>query len=196
MATDAWPVWTLTDDERALLDASLDALLPPEGSFPAPSDTGIINDFILKRVPPAGVLAGPLPYPGIDSDALRQTLSMLDNHGGRDDMTAALERLEREQPLLFGALWRLATYGYYSRPETIAAIQQDLTPAYHGAPLPLGYAHAIEPWDPTDPFQLPTNPRGTYVPTEEVTRVDLSQIIPDAMKDSSPYYVSAECDPF
>lgn len=180
MATDPWPVWTLTDDERALLGAALDTLLPPEGNFPAPSDTGIIDDFILKRVPPAGVVTGPLPYPGIDSNALCETLSMLDHHGGRDDMTAALARLEREQPFPFGALWRLATYGYYSRPETIAAIQQDLAPAYHGAPLPLGYVHAIEPWDPTDPLQLPSRPRGSYISTDEVKRVDLSFVTRDA----------------
>lgn len=171
MATDSWPAWTLTHDERTLLGSALDTLLPPEGNFPLPSETGIIDDFILPRVPPAGAVAGPLPYPGIDSDDLRETLATLHAFGGQDDMVAALERLEREQPFGFGALWRLATYGYYSRPETIVAIQQDLAPAYHGAPLPLGYNHAIEPWDPTDPLQLPRQARGFFVATDEVTRV-------------------------
>ena len=172
-----WPAWTLTDAERVLLGMALDALLPPERSFPVPSETGIIDDFILQRVPPSGAMTGVLPYPGIDSDALRQTLAMLETSGGEDDMVAALRQLERDQPFLFGALWRLATYGYYSRIETIAAIQRDLAPAYHGAPLPLGYNHAIEPWDPGDPSQLPREPRGSYVPTSEVKRVDLSALM-------------------
>ena len=183
MVTDRWSRWTLTDSDRALLGAALDTLLPPEGSFPAPSETGIIDDFVLQRVPPTGAITGVLPYPGIDSDALRGTIAMLESAGGEDDMVAALEQLERDQPFLFGALWRLAIYGYYSRPETVAAIQRDLAPAYHGAPLPLGYNHAIEPWDPTDPFQFPTNPRGSYIPTGEVTRVDLSQVISTASAD-------------
>ena len=91
-------------------------------------------------------------------------------------MTAALIAFEQEQPAEFTALWRLAVFGYYSRPETIAAIQRDLAPAYHGAPLPLGYAHAIAPWDANDPLQMPANPRGHYVRTEDIRRVDLSGI--------------------
>jgi hypothetical protein len=163
------PGWALSEDERGVLGAALDALLPPEGSFPPPSQTDMIDAFILRRIPAAG--AGPLPYPGLNADGLRAILARL---VVGDGMTAALEALEREQPDEFLALWRLAVYGYYSRPETIAAIQRDLAPAYHGAPLPLGYAHAIAPWDPADPFQRPQRPRGSYIPTEAVARVDLS----------------------
>lgn len=165
------PGWSLSDDERAVLGAALDALLPPEGSFPAPSQTGVIDDFILRRIPAVGT--GVIPYPGLDAPGLRAILARLVPGEG---MTAALEALEREQPAEFLALWRLAVYGYYSRPETIAAIQRDLAPAYHGAPLPLGYAHAITPWDPTDPFQRPQQPRGTFIPTEAVARVDLTAL--------------------
>jgi hypothetical protein len=168
--------WALSDDERATLAAALDALLPPDGSFPAPSRTGLIDDFILRRVPAAGAVE-PLPYPRVDSDGLRAILAgiaaLARDHG---DMTEALEEYERAQPAEFTALWRLAAYGYYSRPETIAAIQRDLAPAYHGAPLPLGYAHAIAPWDPDDPQQMPRTPRGSYTPTSEVCRVDLSAL--------------------
>ena len=178
--TDATPAWNLTNAERATLAAALDALLPPSGSFPAPSETGLIDDFILRRVPATGTTDDSLPYPRVDSDGICATLATLATLAGDlGDMTAALTAFEQEQPDELTALWRLAVYGYYSRPETIAAIQRDLAPAYHGAPLPLGYAHAIAPWDAGDPLQMPTTPRGHYIRTEDVRRVDLSGIITD-----------------
>jgi hypothetical protein len=160
-------VWSLSDDERATLERALDALLPPSGSFPAPSHTSMIDAFILKRVPesdPDGRL-----YPALDAAGLRAVLATLQ---GADDMTAALSDLEQTEPVAFTALWRLAVYGYYSQPETLAAIQRDLAPAYHGAPLPLGYAHAMAPWDANDPLQMPRTPRGSFIPTDAVRRVD------------------------
>jgi hypothetical protein len=170
--------WSLTEGERATLVAALDGLLPPAGSFPAPSATGMIDAFILRRVPATDATVGTPPYPRIDSDGLRAILAALAtlaaDLGG---MTAALAALEREQPAEFTALWRLAVYGYYSRLETIAAIQRDLAPAYHGAPLPLGYAHAMAPWDAADPLQMPAHPRGRYTRTEDVRRVDLSKTV-------------------
>src|SRR5688572_7745612 len=102
--------WTLTDDERGALAAGLDALLPAEGSFPAPSATDIIEAFILARVPAAG--RAWVPYPGLDEAGLRAVIAAL---RGQADASAALEQLEREQPELFLAFWRLAVYGYYSR---------------------------------------------------------------------------------
>lgn len=164
------PAWTLTDAERATLGAALDALLPPEGSFPPPSATGLIDDFILRRVPAPGL--GPVPYPGLDADGLRAIVARL---AEATDPTAALAALERDDPARFVALWRLAVYGYYSRRETIAAIARDLYPPYHGAPQPLGYADAIAPWDPADPLQNPRHRRGGYTPTGEVRRVDLPE---------------------
>jgi hypothetical protein len=151
-------------------------LLPPEGTFPAPSETNIIDSFILNRVPTTGTLLATIPYPGIDSSGLCDILAILHDFGSEVDMTRALDQLEHEEPSRFVALWRLAVYGYYSQPETIAAIQRDLAPAYHGAPLPLGYAHAIAPWDPADPLQRPTQPHGSYTRTDEVRRVDLRQL--------------------
>jgi hypothetical protein len=174
---DAGLAWSLTESERATLAAALDALLPPTGSFPAPSATGLIDDFIRRRVPATTETSGSLPYPRIDSDGLRAIVATLATLvGDLGKMTAALTAFEQEQPAEFTALWRLAVYGYYSRPETIAAIQRDLAPHYHGAPLPLGYAHAMAAWDASDPLQMPANPRGHYLRTEDVRRVDLSGI--------------------
>lgn len=159
--------WSLSNDERATLGQALDALLPPSGSFPAPSQTGMIDAFILKRVPesdPEGQL-----YPALDASALRRLLAELQ---GAENMMIALADLERLEPFAFTALWRLAVYGYYAQPETIAAIQRDLAPAYHGAPLPLGYAHAMANWDVHDPLQMPHAPRGSFIPTDQVKRVE------------------------
>jgi hypothetical protein len=171
--------WQLTERERATLAAALDALLPPQGAFPAPSATGLIDDFILRQVPPAG--EQPAPYPRLSADDLRTLLHDLANASATGEsadaphaMTTALQELEAHVLARFTALWRLAVFGYYSRPEVIAAIQFDHAPAYHGAPLPLGYAHAIEPWDASDPLQFPVAPRGHYVATDDVRRVDLS----------------------
>lgn len=155
--------WTLSDEERRTLEAALDGLLPAGGSFPTPSSTGVIDDFIVPRLPPAGSL--PVPYPGLTAEDLKAILLRLD---GNTDTTVALERLEAEFPVAFKGLWALAVYGYYSRPEVIEAIQQDHASAYHGAPLPLGYEHAIEPWNPDDPLQHPRQPRGSYIPTDTV----------------------------
>jgi hypothetical protein len=160
----------LTHSERTALLAVLDALLPPTGSFPPPSETNIIDEFILKHLPHSGE---PRAYPGIDVDDLRAILEYLSK---QEEIVTALQRFEKEQPEHFQALWALAVFGYYSRQDVIAAIQGDLKNAYHGAPLPLGYAHVISPWDESDPLQMPVVPAGTYIATEDVRRVDLEQL--------------------
>ena len=172
-APDQPHAWTLTDAERATLAAALDALMPPADSFPAPSRTRVIDDFFLARVPPES--DGWLPYPFIHAGGLRALLAELDGVAA-SEMPAALARLEAEQPRPFTAFWRLAVFGYYSRPETIAAIQRDLAPNYHGAPLPLGYGHVIPPWDAADPFQNPRHTRGSWTPTGAVRRVSLPEL--------------------
>ena len=166
------PSWMLTPDERQVLESALDALLPPDGSFPSPSQTGVIDDFILRRIPPAGT--DRVPFPALDADGLRAILLKLSE--GIDDIAAALAILERTSSSEFLALWRIAVYGYYSRPETIAAIQRDLGVAYHGAPLPLGYPDVLSHFDSADALQLPAVPVGTYIPTEAVTRLDVAAL--------------------
>ncbi len=163
--------WSLSTQERITLERALDALLPPSGSFPVPSQTGLIDDFIMLRVPEKDD-AGRL-YPGLDAPRLKALLSSLQDAA---DMTESLTMLQQEQPEGFQQLWSLAIYGYYSRSETIAAIQRDLAPAYHGAPLPRGYVDAMPPWDASDPLQMPRSPRGSHLRTEQVRRVDTSKL--------------------
>lgn len=164
----------LTVDERRTLESALDALLPPDGSFPAPSETDMVDEFILKQIPSP---SDPPPYPGLDLDGLREVIADLAQF---DDMTVALQEIEQTSATRFQALWALAVFGYYSRPSVTAAIQADLAPGYHGAPLPLGYTHVIAPWDADDPRQMPSNPPGSYIPTGEVQRVDLRRLDGDA----------------
>jgi hypothetical protein len=163
--------WELTDRERVTLGVALDALLPAEGSFPWPSEIRVIDDFILRRVPVAGL--GQVPYPGLDESDLRAILTAL---AEQPEMTAALARLERDDPVHFLAFWRLAVYGYYSRPEVISAVARDLAPDYHGAPQPLGYAHAIPAWDASNALQNPRQPHGIWQRTEDVRRVELNAL--------------------
>jgi hypothetical protein len=161
--------WELTASERRTLERVLDALLPPEGSFPAPSTSDVIDGFIMRRVVAEGV--GPVPYPGIDSAGLKGILAML---GEGPDVVESLQRFDAERPADFLALWQLVVYGYYSRPEVIHAIQTDLACEYHGAPLPLGYAHVLTSWDASHPLEMPRQPVGSYIETDQVRRVDLS----------------------
>lgn len=162
------PGWTLTTTQRRVLEAALDALLPPEGSYPAPSSTDLIDDFILARVPAAST--DWVPFPWLDADGLRAILEQLAQD---DDILAGLETLEASNPGAFVALWRLAVYGYYSRPETIAAIQREHNVVYHGAPLPLGYPEVLPLWDAADPLQLAVTPVGNYIATDAVRRWDV-----------------------
>ncbi len=161
---------SLTSTERTILELILDTLLPPDGHFPAPSETDMIDDFILKHLPASD--ASP-PYPGVDLAGLRLILGRISEDM---NMTAALEELERDEPDRFQALWALAVFGYYSRPAVIEAIQHDLKPAYHGAPLPHGYAHVIVPGTRRYPLQMPVAPPGHYIATEDVRRVDLGKL--------------------
>ena len=74
--------WRLTADERTVLAAALDALLPPAGSFPLPSSTDLIDAFILARVPAE---AGPVvPYPG-QAHPLRRDFHVRKRYFWEDD---------------------------------------------------------------------------------------------------------------
>lgn len=162
-------VWDLTAEERRTLEDALDTLLPSEGSFPAPSECGVIDGFIRQRVVSEEVDSG--AFPSINAKNLKRILGTLQ---GAENMTEALRELESREPARFMALWQLAVYGYYSRPDVIQAIQTDLNNEYHGAPLPHGYAHVLTPWDATHPLEMPCNPVGSYIGTDQVRPVNLS----------------------
>jgi hypothetical protein len=89
------------------------------------------------------------------------------------DDAAGIRLLEREEPALFFEL-RYATYfAYYQQLEVIEALQK-LGHDYHAAPQPLGYV--LAPFDPRPGRDLPSNPRGSYKPTEQIDRIDISSL--------------------
>jgi hypothetical protein len=87
-----------------------------------------------------------------------------------DDMEAA-QRLEKEEPALFETARTYLTFAYYEAPSVVAAIRA-LGNIYNDAPQPLGYA--LRPFEPGR--DAPASPRGSYIRTEDVVRVDLSGI--------------------
>jgi hypothetical protein len=93
------------------------------------------------------------------------------------DAVAAVARLEAEEPALFEIARTFLTFSYNEAPAVIAAIRA-LGHVYNDAPQPNGYA--LRPFDPTR--EAPAPPRGAYVRTEDVARVDLSGIavLPEA----------------
>jgi hypothetical protein len=82
---------------------------------------------------------------------------------------AAIERLESTEPELFALLRTTVYLSYYEQPAVVDAVRA-LGHAYNDAPQPEGYA--LDPFDPA--IDLPAAPRGHYVATEEVRRVDLA----------------------
>jgi hypothetical protein len=74
----------------------------------------------------------------------------------------ALSELEQTDLSTFGWIREFVYHGYYASPRVLAAMQ-DRGYDYHGAPQPLGYLLPGE-------TGRPATPRGSYIPTSEVTR--------------------------
>ena len=76
-----------------------------------------------------------------------------------------------EEPALFETERTVLTFAYYEAPSVIAAIRA-LGHVYNDAPQPAGYA--LRPFDPAR--EAPVRPRGAYLRTGDVARVDLTGI--------------------
>lgn len=140
-----------------VLAAFADALLPGDGLFPAASAVGAHGVMAARLRERRGASA-----PGALAAALVA-------RGGLEDATRAAERLETDEPRLFDTARAFLTFAYYESPPVIAAIRS-LGHVYNDAPQPEGYA--MRPFDAAR--DAPATPRGRYVATEAVTRVDLS----------------------
>jgi hypothetical protein len=103
--TDAATLWT--DDQRGLIDALLNQLIPAsrDGRVPAAGDLGV-GDFL------AGQVAADADLQAVFAEGLARA-----SETGVPD-AQAVARLEVACPGFFGALQRLAYMGYYSRPDT------------------------------------------------------------------------------
>jgi hypothetical protein len=93
----------------------------------------------------------------------------LDTHK-EEERVASVRRFEEEQPALFATVLNFLYYSYYQSPLVVEAVR-GLGIVYNDAPQPLGYA--MEPFQPAPGIGIPAQPRGFYLKTEEVTRIEL-----------------------
>ncbi len=156
--------------QAAILNAAADEIIPPGGSFPAPSEVNVVG-FIGRYVTPRD--EDPIHYPFAGEDEFKAAVDGLGERFVSADSAQRVEilkRIEKENETFFSQLRNLVYFGYYSRPEATRAINKDLEAGrdYHGPPQPYGYVHLIEGWGET-PFP---QGRGGYVRTEEVQPVN------------------------
>ena len=150
----------------ATLAALVDVLMPGDALFPAASAVGTQGQLASRLRERAGADALGL---------LLETLGAGFADAPLDERERAVRRLEDDQPVLF-ALVRMAAYtAYYAAPAVIAAIRA-LGHEYNDAPQPKGYE--LRRFDPTPGVDLPAEPKGRYLKTDEVARVDTSALAP------------------
>lgn len=134
-----------------------DALFPGDDLFPSASATGA-HGVLLTRL-----------RERVGEGAPERLAAALLAEGVLSDAIAATERLQSELPAAFDVARSYLTFAYYEAPAVIAAIRA-MGHTYNDAPQPDGYA--VRPFDPAR--DAPATPRGSYVRTEDVRRVDLS----------------------
>jgi hypothetical protein len=149
----------------AELAALVDVLVPGDEAFPPASAVGVQAKLADRLILMRGEDAVP---------ALVETLAAA---GGplarlaRDARTALLASLERERPDDFLLVRNIVYLSYYESPAVHVAIRA-MGFTYHAAPLPQGYE--VGRFDPAT--DTPRHGRGAFVRTDEVRRVDLSQL--------------------
>ncbi len=137
--------------------AFADTILPGDDLFPSAAAVGahgVLTTRLRER---------------LGADAPARLAAALVARGGFDDPDVAARRLEAEEPRLFDTARAFLTFAYYESPAVIAAIRA-LGHDYNDAPQPAGYA--MRPLAREQ--DAPAVPRGRYVATGDVTRVDLS----------------------
>lgn len=129
----------LTEDQRALLRAVLDRLVPAEGPFPSAGDLQV-DLFIERAVHPSATLRRMVV------DGLR-AIELESARGGAafpalppDRRDGVLLRVEATAPLFFAWLVDLTYRGYYVSPDVHAALGYDGRP-----PQPRGFP--VAPFD-------------------------------------------------
>ena len=147
------------------LSALIDVLIPGDDLFPAASLAGATG-LVFERL---RALEG--------ERFVEDLLAYLDQAAGGREFAALpseeqrrlVAQLERERPSWFEQL-RMVTYlSYYQLPPVVRAVRA-LGFEYNEAPQPRGYS--MDPFDPA--VDLPKQPKGAYVPTDAIRRVDLS----------------------
>ena len=149
----------------AELAALVDVLVPGDDAFPPASQVGaqakLADRLTLMR----------------GEGAVHSLVDALAAAGGplapldADGRTAVLAGVERERPEDFLLVRNIVYLSYYESPAVHEAIRA-MGFTYHAAPLPMGYD--VGRFDPAT--DMPRHGRGTFVPTDQVRRVDLSEL--------------------
>jgi hypothetical protein len=167
---------TFSDTQAAVIDAAADTIIPPHPDWPTASELDLVT-FVGRYTTPSGYRNKHFPFATEDEfkaglDRLGQDFVDADTAG----RVQAIQALETAEDPLFEQLRALVYYGYYSRPVVVQAINRNLPAGrdYHGPPLPYGYLQTTEPWDEELLTQAQEN--GSYLETDDVVRVDLSQL--------------------
>ena len=140
----------LSGDTAKALGAVADIMIPEGEGYPAASEARVV-DFVEAHLDPG------------EHDRLEKLLKDVDA-GNREGTENWLRELERASPGDSFAFLRLYIYcAYYSSPRVLATLR-DRGYDYHGAPQPHGYKIKADP-------PVPTEHRGSYIPTEKVKNV-------------------------
>jgi hypothetical protein len=149
----------------AELAALVDVLVPGDGAFPCASEVGVQAKLADRLTLMQGDGAVHALIEALA--AAGGPLARLDGDGRR----AVLTRIERERPDDFLLIRNIVYLSYYESPAVHEAIRA-MGFTYHAAPLPIGYD--VGRFNPAT--DTPRHRRGTFVRTDEVRRVDLSQL--------------------
>jgi hypothetical protein len=149
----------------AELAALVDVLVPGDDAFPPASEVGVQAKLADRLTLMQG------------EGAVRALVDALAKAGGslarldRDGRIAVLAQVERERPDDFLLVRNIVYLSYYESPAVHEAIRA-MGFTYHATPLPRGYD--VGRFDAVT--DTPRHGRGAFVATDEVRRVDLSQL--------------------
>lgn len=160
-----------SEEQRAILEAAADEIIPGGDGFPAPSEVGIAG-FIARYVTPRDQETQ--QFPNAPEDEFKANVDGLGAAflaAAGEERIETLRRVEREQQEFFEHLRNLVYFGYYARREVTAAINREIPAGadYRATPQPYGYWDVIEPWDES----LLTAVEGSYIRTADARRVDV-----------------------
>ncbi len=141
---------SLSEDTAKALGVVADLMIPGGEGYPAASEAQVVG-FVEAHLNPS------------EQDRLEKLLGDL-NSGNREEVGNWLRELEASSSGGSFAFLRWYVYcAYYSSPSVLAALR-DRGYDYHGSPQPYGYKIEADP-------PVPTEVRGSYIPTEEVKNV-------------------------
>jgi hypothetical protein len=149
----------------AELAALVDLLVPGDDAFPLASEVGVQAKLADRLTLMRG------------EGAVHALVEALTAAGGPlhrldgDGRVSVLAQIERERPDDFLLVRNIVYLSYYESPAVHEAIRA-MGFTYHAIPLPAGYD--VGRFDPAT--DMPRHGRGAFVSTDEVRRVDLSEL--------------------